>query len=115
MIATLTLPKDGNKLLASISLCSDERHLFEISLSRTRLAAGAFIFDEDIDRVLFIEKGIVSPTIISTDGDSLGTAIIGNEGAVGLHGMGAGVYSFQVRALTAVEALQTRNYRRQFK
>jgi CRP-like cAMP-binding protein len=107
MIIPPNLPYQGdNKLLASISLCSDELHLFELSLSRTRLATGALILDKDIDHVLFIEKGIVSPTVISADGNSLGIAIIGNEGAVGLHGIGAGAYSLQARALTEVEAMQ---------
>jgi CRP-like cAMP-binding protein len=107
MIAPSTPPaKGGNKLLASLPPRSEERYILQISLSRISLAAGAFIFGREIDRVLFIEKGVVSPTIITGDGETLGIAPIGREGAVGLPVIGAGDYSFQVRALTPVEALQ---------
>jgi CRP-like cAMP-binding protein len=107
MIAPSTPPaKVGNKLLASLPLRSEERYILQISLSRISLAAGAFIFGREIDRVLFIEKGVVSPTIITGDGETLGIAPIGREGAVGLLGIVADDYAFQVRALTPVEALQ---------
>ncbi len=106
MIAPPILSKGVNKLLASASLRSDARQLLEISLSRTHLPAGAVIFDQGIDRVLFIEKGIAGETIVTSDGDPLGISIIGREGAVGLRRMGAGAVGFQVRALTAVDAFQ---------
>lgn len=106
MTAPSILPaRGGNKLLAGLSLHSDERHILQLSLSRTSLAAGA-CFGPDVDRVLFIETGIVSQTIVTGRGESLEIAMIGSEGAVGLLGMGVGDCGFQFRALTAVEALQ---------
>lgn len=106
MIAPSILPaRGGNKLLAGLSVHSDERHILQLSLSRTSLAAGA-CFGPDVDRVLFLEKGIVSQTIVTGRGESLEIAMIGSEGAVGLLGMGVGDCGFQFRALTAVEALQ---------
>lgn len=97
---------NGNKLLAKVSLSipTDGRDILDISLSRTRFAAGEFVFDGD--HVLFIEKGITSPMALTRDGAPLGVGIIGSEGAVGLVGIGNGDYGFQVRALTAVEAFQ---------
>lgn len=92
--------------MARLSIPADEYHILGISLSRTRLAAGDALAGCGIDRALFIEKGIVSPTILTRDGAPLGIAMIGNEGAVGLPGIDSGEYGFQVRALTAVEALQ---------
>lgn len=100
--------ESGNKLLAkaNLSIPTDERLILGISLSRTRLATGACVFDGEIDRVLFIERGIVGETIVTSDGDPLGISIIGCEGAVGLRRIISGAYGFQVRALTAVEAQQ---------
>ena len=95
----------GNKLLASLSPL-DEWHTIEMSLSRIRLTAGATIFDGEMDRVLFIESGLILPMVITGTGESLGVAIIGSEGAVGLFEDGDGEYSFQFRAMTDVEALQ---------
>ncbi len=108
MIAPPTPPSKGsNKLLTTLQLLSSSAYNnLEISLSRTRLAAGASIFDQDIDRVLFIQHGIASPIITTREGDPLGIAMIGSEGAVGLPGMGDIDYGFQVRAQTAIEALQ---------
>lgn len=108
----MTLPptsstKGNNKLLKSLAyVCSSAYDTLEISLSRTRLAAGSSIFDKDIDHVLFILNGVVSPIIITRDGDPLGITMIGSEGAVGLPGMVEDEYGFHVRALTDVEALQ---------
>jgi len=97
---------NGNKLLAKVSLSipTDGRDILDISLSRTRFAAGEFVLDED--RVLFVEKGITSSMVLTRDGAALGVGIIGSEGAVGLAGVSNGVYGFQVRALTAVDAFQ---------
>jgi len=98
--------ENGNKLLAKVSLSipTEGRDILEISLSRTRFAAGEFVLDED--RVLFVEKGITSPMVLTRDGAALGVGIIGSEGAVGLAGFSNGDYGFQVRALTAVDAFQ---------
>jgi len=95
-----------NKLLSKVSqsIPAEGRDILEISLSRTRFAAGERVFDED--RILFIEKGIASPMVLTSDGAPLGVGIIGSEGAVGLAGIDNGDYGFQVRALTAVEAFQ---------
>lgn len=109
MVAPPILPaKNSNKLLAkaNLSIPTDERHILGISLSRTHLAAGASVYAGEIDRVLFIEKGIAGETILTSDGDPLGISIIGCEGAVGLRGVISGAYGYQARALTAVEALQ---------
>jgi CRP-like cAMP-binding protein len=109
MVAPPILPAEsGNKLLtkANLSIPTDERLMLGISLSRIRLAAGASVFDGAIDRVLFIEKGIAGGSVLTSDGDPLGISIIGCEGAVGLRGMGCDAYGVQVRALTAIEALQ---------
>jgi CRP-like cAMP-binding protein len=98
--------ENGNKLLAKVSqsIPTEGRDILEISLSRTRFAAGESVFDEN--RVLFIEKGIASTMALTRDGAPLGVGIIGSEGAVGLAGIGSGDYGFHVRALTAVEAFQ---------
>jgi CRP-like cAMP-binding protein len=98
--------ENGNRLLAKVSLSipAEGRDILELSLSRTRFAAGETVFDEN--RVLFVEKGIVSPMALTRDGASLGVGIIGSEGAIGLAGIGKGDYGFHVRALTAVEAFQ---------
>jgi len=101
----MPLIKGSNKLLASLPV-SDKPDILEISLSKTRLAPGARIFDEEIDRVLFIEKGLVSAMVVTREGDSLGISIIGSEGVVGLTGVSASDYKFQFRALTPVDALQ---------
>jgi CRP-like cAMP-binding protein len=100
--------ESGNKLLAkaNLSLPADERLILGLSLSRTRFAAGEYILNGEIDRVLFVEQGIAGETILTSDGESLGISIIGCEGALGLRGMGSGGDGFQVRALTNVEALQ---------
>src|SRR5215472_1870435 len=103
------LPTESvNKLLAkaNLSMAADERLIFGLSLSRIRLAAGASVFDGEIDRVVFVERGLIGETILTSEGDPLGVSIIGCEGAVGLRRMGSGAYGFQVRALTALEALQ---------
>lgn len=107
MISVPILPAEsGNKLLAraNLSIPPDERLILRLSLSRTRLAAGESVFDEE--RVLFIQKGIASQMVLTRDGATLGVGIIGSEGAVGLAGIGNGDYGFEVRALTPVEAFQ---------
>jgi len=107
-MAPILSTESVNKLLAkaNMSMAADERLIFGLSLSRICLAAGASVFDGGIDRVLFIERGIVGETIHTSDGNALGISIIGCEGAVGLRSMGSGAYGFEVRALTAVKALQ---------
>jgi CRP-like cAMP-binding protein len=107
-MAPILPAESGNRLLAKaiLSIPMEERLILGLSLSRIRLAAGASVFDREIDRVLFIEKGIVGETIHTSEGDSLGISIIGREGAVGLRGMIYGACGFEVRALTPLEALQ---------
>ena len=103
------LPTESvNKLLAkaNLSMAADERLIFGLSLSRICMAAGASVFDGEIDRVVFVERGLIGETILTSEGDPLGVSIIGCEGAVGLRGMGSGAYGFHARALTALEALQ---------
>jgi CRP-like cAMP-binding protein len=102
------LPTESvNKLLAkaNLSMAADERLIFGLSLSRICLAAGASVFDGEIDRVVFVERGLIGETILTSDGDTLGISIIGREGAVGLRGMISGARGFEVRALTPLEAI----------
>ena len=105
----LIVPAESkNNLLAKalLSIPMEERLILGLSLSRIRLAAGAPVFDGEIDRVLFLEKGIAAETIHTSGGNALGISIIGREGAVGLRGMISGARGFEARALTPLEAIQ---------
>lgn len=54
-------------------------------LSRKELAQGAVLYDagQDVDRVFFPEKGVVSLLTVMEDGDAVETAAVGPEGLVG--------------------------------
>jgi CRP-like cAMP-binding protein len=109
LLMPLIVPAESrNKLLAkaNLSIPTEERLILGLSLNKTRFAAGESIFGGEIDHILFIEQGIACETMLTSEGDPLGVSIIGCEGAVGLRGMSSGAYSFHVRALTALEALQ---------
>jgi len=51
------------------------------------LTQGAVIYEPGtlIDRVYFPQSGLISLTIVTKDGESTEAAIVGREGAVGLH------------------------------
>jgi CRP-like cAMP-binding protein len=109
LLMPLIVPAESkNNLLAQaiLSIPMEERLILGLSLSRIRLAAGAPVFDGEIDRVLFLEKGIAAETIHTSGGNALGISIIGREGAVGLRGMIFGARGFEARALTPLEAIQ---------
>jgi CRP-like cAMP-binding protein len=90
-----------NRLLASLSpetLTSLERDLRHVSI-----AQGAVMFEPGapLDTIYFPQTGLISLLVVTQTGDTLETATVGREGAVGLHGSFGKRFSF-TRAVTQI-------------
>lgn len=75
----------SNRLLAALPPDLVAHLGFDLQL--VSLAQGSVLFEpgDPIEHVYFPQSGLISLLVISPDGDAIETAIIGREGAVGLH------------------------------
>jgi CRP-like cAMP-binding protein len=81
-----TLGHQDNRLLAALP-----REMVELmghELKQIALAQGQALYEpgEPIDQIYFPQSGMISLLVVAKDGAAIETAIIGREGAVGLHG-----------------------------
>lgn len=104
MPQTLGKNHTQNRLLATIS--RDTFSLFDRHLKTVDLKQGEILHEpeESVERVYFPESGMISLLVVTKDGAGIEAAIIGREGAVGLH-RGLGKRRAFTRAVTQVDAL----------
>ena len=91
----------GNRLLAALppeTLATLDRDLKQVSI-----AQGAVIFEPGapIDTIYFPQSGVVSLLILTKNGETLETATVGREGAIGLQGRFGARFSF-TRAIAQI-------------
>ena len=96
-----------NRLLAALR--PRDFAFLEPHLQTVPIAAGEFLHlpGDEIKQVYFLQRGIVSLTMIAQDGNAISTASVGSEGAIGTIA-GTGFVRAFTRALVQVSGMASR-------
>lgn len=91
----------GNRLLAALS--PETLAILDRDLKQVSIAQGAVLFEpgSPLDTIYFPQTGLVSLLILTRTGETLETATVGREGAVGLQGRFGERFSF-TRAIAQI-------------
>ena len=98
---TLRHDHRGNRLLAALP--PETLAILDRDLRHVSIAQGVVMFEPGapLDIIYFPQTGLVSLLVVTLSGDTIETATVGREGAVGLHGSFGKRFSF-TRAVTQI-------------